>query len=61
VKQARSNTATIRIVILEAQNCFAGAPLLLSTTKEIFFRMTVYLETDFGFARIINISQSVPA
>ena len=30
--------------VLEAQICFAGAPLLLNTTKEIFFRIALYLE-----------------
>jgi hypothetical protein len=29
---------------LEAQICLAGAPLLLNTTKEIFFRITVNLK-----------------
>jgi hypothetical protein len=46
------------MAIFEAQNCFAGAPLLLSTTKEIFFRMVLHLKTDFGFARVFVICQT---
>ena len=40
---------------MEAQICLAGAPLLLSTTIEIFFRMTVYPRTNDELARLIII------
>jgi hypothetical protein len=37
---AAAKTAAQRSVDLDAQNCFAGEPLLLKTRNDIFFRIT---------------------
>jgi hypothetical protein len=37
---AAARTAAQRNVDLGAQNCFAGEPVLVKTTNDIFFRMT---------------------
>jgi hypothetical protein len=36
---AAARTAAQRNVDLDAQNCFAGEPVLVKTTNDIFFRM----------------------
>ena len=45
--------------VLEAQIYFAGAPLLLNTTKDIFFRITVYLKQIMDLPGLSLFKQSI--